>query len=56
MASKLFVADFNLVAEYYKCPPDEVEEMKIAARADMTNAEQSFALLAAEIRQEKVKK
>ena len=56
MASRKFVEDFDLVAEYYKCDPAEIENMKAAARADMTNAEQSFTLLADEIRKEKVKK
>ena len=50
MASRKFVEDFDLVAEYYKCDPAEIENMKAAARADMTNAEQSFALMADEIR------
>ena len=56
MASRKFVADFELVSEYYKCDDSEIVNMKSAARADMTNAVVTFALLADEIRQEKVKK
>ena len=48
--TKKFTSDFELVAAYYKCDDSEIVNMKLAARADMKNAEVSFALLADEIR------
>lgn len=49
-ASKQFTENFGLVAAHYACPPDEIEAMKQAARADMANAEISFGLMATEIK------
>lgn len=43
--------NFNLVVQFYNCPPAEVEEMKDAARRDMPGAEECFAHLAAEARE-----
>ena len=50
MATKQFVADFNLVAAHYECDPDEIESMKVAARSDMDNAVITFANLADKIK------
>lgn len=49
-ASKQFTENFGLVAAHYACPPDEIEAMKQAARADLNNAIVTFAAMAAEIR------
>lgn len=47
--SKQFAADFEKVCKYHKCTPEEVEEMKIKARADYEAAEECYAMLAKEI-------
>ena len=54
MATKEFIVNFELVAAYYRCPFAEIEALKQAARADMANAEISFALMAEEIRTDTV--
>lgn len=52
MASREFVAAFEAVAKHYKCPPDEVSEMKDLARNDMSNASRSYLAMMEEIREE----
>jgi hypothetical protein len=49
MVSKKFAADFDKVCKYHKCTPEEVEEMKAKARADMEAAQECYAMLAKEI-------
>ena len=44
-----FAEQFRLVAEYYECPPDEVELMKAAVRRDREAAATCYEALAAEI-------
>lgn len=45
-----FAKDFDLVAKHYACPPDEVDDMKRVARADLDGAIASFGDMAARIR------
>lgn len=49
-ASRQFAADFALACRHYKCPADEVEQMKICARANMGDAVICFSALAMEIK------
>lgn len=49
MASAKFVNDFLAVSKHYLCQPDEIEEMKNCARADMENAVICFSALADEL-------
>jgi hypothetical protein len=47
--SKKFAENFRKVCEYHNCTPEEVEEMKTKARADMEAAQECYAMLAKEI-------
>ena len=51
--SRHLKGDFDLVCKHYSCAPDEVELMKVSARADMEAAEECFAALAEEIHPER---
>lgn len=47
--SQQFAKDFERVAAHYRCAPDELEIMRELARGNLEAAEDSFALMAAEI-------
>jgi hypothetical protein len=49
-ARRVFVDNFNVVVQFYRCDPEEVEIMKAVARKDMPGAEEAFAKMAAEVR------
>jgi hypothetical protein len=51
MAKAIFVQNFNIVAQFYRCDPEEVEIMKAVARKDMPGAEEAYAKMAAEARE-----
>lgn len=53
MASRVFIDNFETVTRYYRLKElGEFEEVRRLAREDMENAEPSYALMAAEIREE----
>jgi hypothetical protein len=51
MAKAIFVQNFNIVTQFYRCDPEEVEIMKAVARKDMPGVEEAYAKMAAEARE-----
>lgn len=48
--SKTFSADFDLVTEYFFCPPDKIEEMRAIVRANFEVWEEQITYTANKIR------
>ncbi len=48
--SRKFVNDFNAVAAHYRCDPEEIKIMKDLVRKNPKEAEESYSIMAEEVR------